>query len=277
MPVSVPRWFVLLGAAALAGCGQDSDRTAPAPGSTAVLSVGRPIPVQPVHTFGRGAIELRAASPGARGRPRWFGMVLLPRGGDPRDVCVATGLVEEDPAEANTSCGVSVAGAATSFVEVAGIPARHGGPPTVISGRAPKDVGGLRLEGPGGSRRLPLSAHRAFLAVYARGARGRVRLISEGRRRESVRSFELPVATQLAHREHRRRGAVFNDDDISKDITSRSYRQVVRRFGPPALLRREHGLRCAYYELVGFPRDGWRFCFVRDGRMVRASGNSPPP
>ncbi len=42
-------------------------------------------------------------------------------------------------------------------------------------------------------------------------------------------------------------------------------------------MRRERGLRCAYYELVGFANDGWRFCFTAAGRMDSASGNTPPP
>lgn len=200
--------------------------------------------------------------------------VLLPRDAHPRDVCVATGVVAEGPAEANTSCGVSVRGAATSFIDVAGVGGRSH---AVISGRAGKDVHTVRLEGPGGRRRLPLSAHRAFLAVYAAGVRGRARLVSEGRDRRSVRSLALPVSPRLERHPHRRRGAVFNDEEIGPEITSRSLRQIVRRFGPPAVARRERGLHCAYYELVGFPKDGWRFCFARGGRMTHASGNSPPP
>jgi hypothetical protein len=267
---------VIVLAGAVAGCGHGSGRES-ITGEPAGVSVGRPTAVQRVDTFGTGAIELRAASPGESGRPSWFAMVLLPRGGNPRDVCIATGLIEEDAAEANPSCGVAVRGAATSFIEAPGVPVRYNGSPTVISGRAPIGVRSVRLEGPGGTRRLPLSAHRAFLAVYASGVRGRVRVISAGPNGESVRSFALPLSPRFDRHPHRRRGAVFNDDDIGKDITSRSYGQLVRRYGPPAVVRRERGLRCAYYELVGFPQDGWRFCFAPNGRIVRASANSPPP
>ena len=42
--------------------------------------------------------------------------------------------------------------------------------------------------------------------------------------------------------------------------------------------RREHGFRCAYYEVVGYTNDGWRFCFGRSGKMDGgAMGESPPP
>jgi hypothetical protein len=93
-----------------------------------------------------------------------------------------------------------------------------------------------------------------------------------------VRSFELPLPKSSGEPVHvnRRPGAVFNDE-IGKDVTGLSYRQVVRRFGAPAVVRREHGQRCVYYELVGFADDGWQFCFARGGRMLGAKGGSPPP
>jgi len=205
-------------------------------------------------------------------------MVLFPPPGRPRDVCVATGLVDEDPAEANTSCDLLVRGSATSFIAVAPIRGRSNDRLALISGVAPPDVRAVYLQGPGATRRLPLSAHRAFLAVYAANARGRVRIVSKLRRGRTVRRFELPLSPRASfpqHR-HRRRGALFNDE-IGKDVMLLAYRQLVRRYGPPAVLRRERGLRCAYYELVGFANDGWRFCFTRAGRMDSARGNTPPP
>jgi hypothetical protein len=207
-------------------------------------------------------------------------MVLRSPRGRPRDVCLAFGLERQDRAEANTRCDVLVPrSGAVSFVDVPGIPTRFGPSPTLISGVAPPGVRAIRLEGPGGSRPLPLSEHRAFLAVYAPSARGTVRVVTQRHDREIVRSFELPASPQLylsAQHEHRRRGAVFGDE-VGENITSQSYRRVVRRFGPPAAIRREQGLHCAYYEVVGSAGDGWKFCFAEDGHMVSASGGSPPP
>ena len=282
---SLTRWSVVLVAAAVAGCDQGSDRSPSRPRSSEVVSVGKPVAPRRVNVFEglSGAVELRALSPGPRGRPPWFAMFLLPPAGRPRDVCVATGLADSGLAKAglgeiNPICDVSVRNAATSFITAHGVPDRYGKPPTVISGVAPPEVRAVRLEGPGGSRKLPLSAHRTFLAIYAASARGRVRLISELRRGETVRTFDLPRSSRFTSAGHRsrRQGAVYNDE-IGESITELSYRQLARRYGPPAVLRRERGELCAYYEVVGSPDDGWQFCFKRSGRMASAGGNSPPP
>ena len=284
MPVVVTVWAFLV-VAVVVGCGQGSERDPAVAGSSVrasrspeLLSVGRPVRPRRVNVFAPGAIELRVGHPGTREGPGWFAMVLFPPPGRPRDVCVATGLVDEDPAEADTWCDVSVPGSATSFVELARIRGRSKQSPALISGVAPPEVRAVYLQGPGATRRLPLSAHRAFLAVYAPSARGRVRIVSKLRRGRAVRRFELPLSPRhsLPQHRHRRRGALFNDE-IGKDVMLLSYRQLIRRYGPPAVLRRERGLRCAYYELVGFANDGWRFCFTREGRMDSAHGNTPPP
>ncbi len=284
MLLAMTVWAFLV-AALVVGCGQGSERdpagagsAEPASRSPALLSVGRPVRPRRVNVFAPGAIELRVGHPGPRGGPRWFAMVLFPPPGRPRDVCVATGIVDEDPGEANTYCDVSVPDSATSFIAVAPIRGRSNERPALISGVAPPEVRAVYLQGPGATRRLPLSAHRAFLAVYAASARGRVRIVSKLRGGRTVRRFELPLSPRdsLPQHRHRRRGALFNDE-IGKDVMLLSYRRLVRRYGPPAVLRRERGLRCAYYEIVGFANDGWRFCFTRAGRMDSASGNTPPP
>jgi len=85
-------------------------------------------------------------------------MVLFPPPGRPRDVCVATGLVDEDPGEANTRCDVSVPDSATSFIEGAPIRGRSNDRPPLISGVAPPGVRAVYVQGPGATRRLALSA-----------------------------------------------------------------------------------------------------------------------
>jgi hypothetical protein len=207
---------------------------------------------------------------------------MRPPPGRPRDTCVTVGLVAEDLAEADTSCDVSAPGTGVvSFLEGPGIPDRFGRAPTLITGVAPPDVQAVRVEGVGGTHTLSLSAHRAFVAVYSPDAHGKVRLVSQlADGRIVVRSFKFPVPDRYymsPHHEHRRRGAVFNDE-VGEPITQLSSRQIVHHFGPPAVLRREHGFRCAYYEVVGATNDGWRFCFGRGGHMDGgARGGTPPP
>jgi hypothetical protein len=51
----------------------------------------------------------------------------------------------------------------------------------------------------------------------------------------------------------------------------------LHRFGAPVAVRTEQGRRCAYYEVVGRPRDAWRFCFAPGGHMLSAGGNAALP
>jgi hypothetical protein len=276
---------VLLAAAALAAtplasCGSSTEPRRPATRTPSPVSVGRPIAPRRVTVPGPGAVELRAPSPTGHGGPTWLAIVLSTRGADPRDVCVATGLAERSLGEANTYCAVRAPGVAATFVAQAGIPDRYGAAPTVVSGVAPAGVRAVRLTGAGGSRTLPLSAHRAFLAVYAPSVRGRVSIVSVGRDGLMTSSFVLPLPARWSLRRsrhpHRRPGAVF-DDEVGENILLRSYGEIVRRFGAPVAVRTEQGRRCAYYEVVGRPGDGWRFCFAADGRMLSAGGNAALP
>jgi hypothetical protein len=265
--MTVPRWPVGCGAAPEPAA---APRRAPDP---ALLVIGRPVTPQRAHGPGSpGWIGLRARTPG--GGPTWFAGLVTPPRGRARDVCVSTGLVVRQ-LDANVRCDVAVPGAATSFVEVPGIPDRYGASPTVISGVAPPAVRAVRLEGPGGSFTLPLSAHREFLAVYAAGLRGRFRVVSLRADGRQVRSVRLPVPLRVylrPHHLHRRSGAVFNDE-IGENIVTLNYRQIVRRFGPPAARKGS----CAYYELVGYANRGWMFCFEPDGRMRSAGGFAHRP
>jgi hypothetical protein len=248
-----------------AGCEESrSERQASGPEAPAAVSVGQPVPPVEIRKPARGTIELRA--PGG-----WFAARLDPPPGRPRDACVLVGEREKGLLEADTICDVLVRDSAASMIRplVAG---------AVLTGVAPRGVRAVRVAGPGRTRTLPLSAGRAFLAVFRPTASGRVRVVSELERGATVRSFSLPLSRRWSlrlHDRHRRRGAVFNDE-IGEQIMQLSYTEVVDRFGPPARIRRERGERCAYYEVVGFAEDGWRFCFSATGRMTSAAGGSPP-
>jgi hypothetical protein len=217
----------------------------------------------------------------AVGDPRSPGfrlVVLRAPGANARDLCVATAPVGVGFGEASSACDVRVPGAAAIFVRRPGIPDRLGPAPTVVAGIAPPDVVRVAISGPGGRWNLPLSRHRAFLALYAHGVRGRMRVIADRRRGGSLtRTFSLKRPTnRFPSHPHRRRGAVFGDE-VGERILARSYSNLVRHFGPPAAIHREHGERCAYYELVGDGAVGWRCCFAAGGRMISATGNQPLP
>jgi hypothetical protein len=283
MSLPDPRPVLLVAAAVaampLASCGASIEPRRPAARTPSPVSIGRPIAPRRVTVPGPGTVELRALSPTGNGRPTWLAIVLSTPGADPRDVCVATGLAQRSLDEANTYCAVRAPAAAT-FVARDGIPDRYGPAPTVVSGVAPPGVRAVRLTGAGGTRPLPLSAHRAFLAVFAPSVRGRVRIVSVGRAGVATRSFVLPLPSRWSLRRsrhpHRRPEAVF-DDEIGESIVALSYDEVVRRFGAPAAVRTEEGRRCAFYEVVGRARRGWRFCFAADGRMLGAAGNTRLP
>lgn len=116
MPPSLTRWSLLVAAAAVVACDQDTDRAPPSPPNADVLSVGRPVAPRRVRVPAPGAIELRASSPRPSGRPRWFAALSDPPRDRPRDVCVVVGIVAEGLPEADTSCDVSVNDSATSLV-----------------------------------------------------------------------------------------------------------------------------------------------------------------
>jgi hypothetical protein len=230
-----------------------------------VVSVGQPVPPESIRIPAPGTIEVRAAE-------GWFAALLDPPPGREREVCVTFGTHDRGLAEADTLCDIAASDSATVVIS----PLTEA---TVVTGSAPPGVRSVRLSGPGGTHTLPLSGRRAFLAVYGPHARGRVRVVSELARGATVRSFVLPLPPRWAlrpHHAHRRPGAVFNDE-VGKDVTLMTYHELVGRFGAPAAVRREQGLRCVYYELVGFSRDGWRFCFAANGQMESAAGRRPLP
>jgi len=63
---------------------------------------------------------------------------------------------------------------------------------------------------------------------------------------------------------------------IGENIVSKSYRQIIRRFGPPLRsVTKPNQTLCVYYDTVGY-QHGWSFCF-RGQRIVSAAGNQPAP
>jgi hypothetical protein len=120
--------------------------------------------------------------------------------------------------------------------------------------------------------------HRLFLAAFSSSATGVYTLcayLADGS--TFSHAFTLP----LGHREAgpwpglRRRGALFNEG-IGENIVTRSYNQIIRRFGPPLeAFTKPGGVHCIYYDVIGY-ETGWTFCFHGQG-MVGAAGNQRAP
>jgi hypothetical protein len=117
-----------------------------------------------------------------------------------------------------------------------------------------------------------------FLAAFSRTARGEWRLSVRLARGSPLQySFRLPPNSRElgAWPRVRRRGAVFNYG-IGENMVSQSLDQIVRQFGPPLrTYLRPHGVRCIYYDVVGYD-SGWTFCF-KGQDMTGAVGNQAPP
>jgi hypothetical protein len=207
----------------------------------ATISIGRPVTGEPY--------ELEA--PPLRSSPGYRALVVPT---DAPDRCVATVPVGQRLREANRACNT---GDAALFVARYGVPARLGKPVTVVAGIAPPDAVRVDL----GAHRLPLSAHRAFLALVAGGRPPVTVTTATGETR------------RLTTRRRRRPGAVF-DDEIGENVLLRTRAQMVARFGPPAATEGA----CDYYALVGDTRRrGWRFCYRAGGAMTGASGSQRLP
>lgn len=240
------------------GCGEAKQASQPSPRATPAdhaVTVGRPVTPQAVSVPRAGTMELLGA--GIR--------LISLHSPNPRDLCVATVPAGRHLGEYNESCGVRVPGTSYSSVSQ-----------NLLVGVAAPDVVRVVLHRSSGHRtRLPLSRHRAFMAVL-KHPRGRIWVISESRTGQvSTSRFSLPARSLAPHHPVRRRGAVFNDE-IGENILLLSYARLIRRFGPPARVRPEGAERCAYYEVVG-QRNGWRFCFDARGKMTGASGNNRIP
>jgi len=199
---------------------------------------------------------------------------------EPRDVCFGSYIANESPEDGDVACQVRGREPLVLTVTDQYIPrSRPAVTFTAVHGLAATDVRQIELIGPGNRETsLPLSAHRMFLAAFAPTARGTVQLrllLANGE------SFSHGLSLPLTDREAgpwprlRRRGAVF-DYEIGENIVSKSYRQIIRRFGPPLRsVTKPNQTLCVYYDTVGY-QHGWSFCF-RGQRIVSAAGNQPAP
>ncbi|HET7049812.1 MAG TPA: hypothetical protein VFI54_16240 [Solirubrobacteraceae bacterium] len=246
-----------------------------------VISVGVRVVPRPVGVMGaRGTAELWVLDPIRPRGPRLF--VTLVRGvpREPRDVCFGTYTANESPEDGDVGCQVRgrepfVLTLSYQFIRRSIPVARF----SAMYGQAAPGVRQVELIGPGDRETsLPLSAQRMFLVAFSPTARGAVELrLVFAHRGSSSHAFSLPLTSREAGSwpRLRRRGAVF-DYEIGENIVTKSYRQIVRRFGPPlsSFTKRNHTL-CTYYDIVGY-QNGWTFCF-KGQAMVGAAGNQPAP
>lgn len=270
----------------LAGCGATVAPTVTKPPRRAgprvqAITVGKPLPPRAVEVMGISAtVELRVEDPGRPASPSVFVALgrAVPR--EPRDVCFGTYVANENPEDGDVFC--QVRGSEPLILTLAYHAIPYSVPIsrfTTVWGQVNGEVTRVQLIGPGATvTPLPLSAHRTFVVAFSPSARGVFRLLAGLADGTSfTHAFTLP----LTHREAggwprlRRPGAVFNDSPIGENIVTESYREVLRRLGPPLRkLARPGGVRCIYYDIVGYT-NGWVFCFKGQG-MVGAAGNQAP-
>jgi hypothetical protein len=211
-----------------------------------------------------GTVELRVADPARPELPSLFvslGRVVVR---EPKDVCFATYAANQSPEDGDAGCQVR---GAQPLVLMLGTAYIAGSDPlasfTSVSGQVNPDVTHLQLIAPGATHlSLPLSSHRVFSVAFWPSVRGTARLVAQLADGGSfAHAFTLP----LTHRELgawprvRRPGAVFNCE-IGENVVTKSYRQIIRRYGPPLkTFATRHHTRCIYYDIVGYPT-GWTFC-----------------
>jgi hypothetical protein len=267
-----------------AGCGAAARPTVTAghtqPG-VRPFAVGKPLAPRAAEVGGiPGTVELRVEDPGRPSSPSVFVTLgrTVPR--EPNDVCFGTYVANENPEEDDVSCQVR---GRDPLILTLGHGYLPNSPPvsrfTTIWGQVNGNVDRVRLIGPGATdTSLPLSAHRMFLVAFSPTARGTLRLLARLADGTSfTHAFTLPLTDREAGAwpRVRRRGAVFNYG-IGENIVTRSYRQILKQFGPPLKTFIEPaGVRCIYYDLVGY-NSGWRFCF-KGQAMFGATGNQAPP
>jgi hypothetical protein len=209
----------------LAGCGASRTATGVAQSTThtAVFAVGAPVPARAVEVMGTpGTVELRVEDPAGPASPPLFVTLGHAVAREPRDVCFGTYVANESPGDGDLFCQIRGGEPLVLTLGYGYIP--RSDPVdrfTTVWGQVNSDVDRVELIGPGAARvRLPLSAHRMFLAAFSPSARGVVRRVAQLADGSSfTHTFTLP----LSHREAgawprlRRRGAVFNDG-IGEDI-----------------------------------------------------------
>jgi hypothetical protein len=272
------------GALILFGCGAETTRPATAghvQQAARTFAVGRPVSPRPVSVMGiPGTMELRVEDPALAGSPSVFVSLgrSVPR--EPRDVCFGTYVAGESPADGDIGC--QVRGSQPLVLTLGDDYIPHSDPVArfiTMWGQVKANVNRVTLIGPGGTHMsLPLSTHRLFLVAFSRSARGTVRLVAQlADGHVFTHAFTLPLTNREAGAwpRLRRRGAVFNDG-VGENIVTKSYRQIIREYGPPLKsFTTRHRTRCIYYDIVGYST-GWTFCF-RGQAMVAAAGNQQPP
>lgn len=275
---------------AIAGCGSVAARphtnpsakpATPSAPRARLVAVGEPAHPRVAEVMGiSGIVELRVEDPDTAGSAP----LLLTLGRsvrrEPRDVCFGTYTANENPEEGDIGCQVRGSEPLVLTLGEQYIPRLlpiHLFP--VLYGQADAGVRTVELIGPDAIRRsLPLSEQRTFLVAFSRAARGEFRLSLRFAGGATVQhSFELPLNQRDEGRwpRVRRRGAVFNYE-VGEDIVTKSFEQIIRRFGPPLRsYSQPHGVRCIYYDVVGY-RTGWSFCF-KGQAMTAAAGNQARP
>lgn len=168
------------GVVVLAGCGGGSPtkpRPAPLrPSGTGgqLVFVGEPAPARPATVSGSGGtLELRAVEAGRSRRSSLLATLVRPVAREPRDACFGLYTANQDPVEGDVVCGVRRPDRFVNSLGETVIPGLPGNA-TYLLGQAPADVTQMQLVGPAGNHRLPLSAHRVFLAVLSPSTRGLV-------------------------------------------------------------------------------------------------------
>jgi hypothetical protein len=250
-------------------------------GVDALVAVGQPQPSRRVEVMGiAGTLELAVSDPAAPSSPSVLVTLGRPVRREPRDMCFGSYLANQSPEDGDVYCQVRgrdplILTLSTQAVLYSSRVLRF----TTLWGQVDPHVVGLELIGPDGSRTLPLSADRLFLVAFSPSERGAFRLVL--RRRDGARfnhSFILPLTRLDAGAWPRlgRRGAVFSDAPIGENVVTMSYREIVRKLGPPLRgFSRAGGVRCIYYDIVGYT-SGWVFCFKGQG-VVGAAANQAPP
>ncbi len=246
-----------------------------------LVAAGVPVPVRSVKAgAASGTLQLRAVGPGRSSRGGVLATLVTPIAREPDDVCFDVYAASEDPTAGDVLCSVRGQGRLVGLIGESSVPgARPWRQLSYVVGQAPAGVVRVELLALNGSRELRLSAAHMFLATFAPAARGRVELratLSDGQ--TLTDAFMLPLSstqTQAFSDRYRRPGAVFNNE-VGENIIGTRYREIVKRFGQPlATLSNSHGMRCVYYDVVGFD-NGWSFCF-KHGTMTAAGGNQVPP
>jgi len=227
-----------------------------------------------------GTLELRVYDPARAEQPPVLVTLGRHLAREPRDVCFGDWVANQSPEDGDVSCQVRGPEPLMLTLGSGAIP--HSSPVarfTTLWGQAATSVTSIALvRSRGQPTPLPLSAHRMFLVAFSPWVRGAFTLVARLAGGGSFgHAFTLPLTRGESGAWPRvsRRGAVSNSG-IGENIVQESYRQLVRQFGPPLRsFKRAHGVRCIYYDIVGYA-NGWEFCF-HGQVMTAAQGNTPAP